>query len=163
MIICQRCKVNPATVHMTTNHHGQQEELDLCKHCAAQLEDNHFSQDPFDTLFKGLLEYNNKKTAKVCPTCKTTYQEYKKIGKVGCADCYEVFGEEINYILKRIQGNNQHTGKFPCRGGAGIRLRHRLEQLRVALKESIQQEAFEEAARLRDEIRFLEKEAKDYE
>jgi protein arginine kinase activator len=49
-----------------------------------------------------------------------------------------------------------HAGKIPERIGGSIHIRKRIELLKQNLKEQIQQEEFEKAAEIRDEIRSLE-------
>jgi protein arginine kinase activator len=54
-------------------------------------------------------------------------------------------------------GNHTHAGKLPERIGGGIQLQRQIETLKEELKGLIEQEEFEKAAELRDEIRLLEK------
>ena len=59
-------------------------------------------------------------------------------------------------ILKNIQGSNRHEGKYPHRAGAGLLTRRKIDKLRVELSKAIEEEQYENAARLRDQIRALE-------
>ena len=52
--------------------------------------------------------------------------------------------------------NVQHVGKIPVRIGEHVRTRQAVARLERALKHAIQEEEYEKAARLRDEIENLE-------
>ncbi|MBI5124560.1 MAG: UvrB/UvrC motif-containing protein, partial [Candidatus Omnitrophica bacterium] len=60
-------------------------------------------------------------------------------------------------LLKRIHGSDRHIGKVPLKGGKTIKDTRTLQDLKVQLEKAIQTEEFEEAAKLRDKIRDLER------
>ena len=60
-------------------------------------------------------------------------------------------------LLKKIHGSTQHAGKSPCKVAVKPKKKLSLEELRMRLHWAIDKEEFEEAARLRDKIRELEK------
>lgn len=119
--------------------------------------------------------------ALACQTCGITYEEVLKAGKLGCADCYRSFGKQLEKTLRQIQGADTHMGKAPAsflakeslaKDGLGKEnvsqeslpqeaTPSRIERLSMQLQEAVQQEEFEEAARLRDEIRELKEAAKN--
>lgn len=53
-------------------------------------------------------------------------------------------------------GNTTHIGKAPGAIGEKIALKKRIEAIRSQMKEAVETEQFEDAARLRDEARDLE-------
>ena len=55
-----------------------------------------------------------------------------------------------------MQASTRHEGKIPKRLGTEIFFKRQTDDLREQLKKAIEEENFEEAARLRDEIRALE-------
>jgi protein arginine kinase activator len=62
-------------------------------------------------------------------------------------------------LLKRIHGSNQHVGKSPASPGAPEatgRKKSGLLNLKAQMQRAVQREDFEEAARLRDQIRLIE-------
>ena len=59
-------------------------------------------------------------------------------------------------ILKNIQGSNRHEGKYPQKAGAGLQRSKKIEKLRLELSKAIEDEEYENAAGLRDQIRELE-------
>ncbi|MFL6560242.1 MAG: UvrB/UvrC motif-containing protein, partial [Bacillus sp. (in: firmicutes)] len=93
-----------------------------------------------------------------CDSCSMTFPQFLKVGRFGCSHCYEAFKEQLIPVLRRLHsGNWTHNGKIPKRIGGGIHLRKQIEELKSNLKDSIQNEEFEKAAEIRDEIRKLEK------
>jgi protein arginine kinase activator len=102
-----------------------------------------------------------------CPDCGTSWQEFKDTGLRGCAKDYELFLNQIKGVIERAQsGGNHHTGKLPTRVGGGegapkkedpIKLRQQeLLKLRKELAKAVEGESYEQAAKLRDQIRGLE-------
>jgi len=166
-MLCNICGKNPATVHLTEIIDDQMNELHLCEECARQKSaamEQHFG---LSDLLAGLAEFD--KTAKgketvqevavKCPNCGLTYTDFRKIGRLGCGECYTAFKKYLLPLLKRIHGSDHHTGKSPAapqvRGAA--KKFAGLDDLRQKLQRAIETEAFEEAARIRDQIRELEK------
>jgi protein arginine kinase activator len=91
-----------------------------------------------------------------CPTCEMSYEEFKKIGRLGCPHCYDAFASQLERLLKRIHGDNRHQGKGPMEAAQSAQAADGLERLREKLAQAVAEEAFEEAAQLRDHIRVLE-------
>ena len=91
-----------------------------------------------------------------CPTCEMSYEEFKKIGRLGCQHCYEAFAPQLERLLKRIHGADRHRGKGPLEMAQSAQAADELERLRAELVQAVAEEAFEEAAQLRDRIRVLE-------
>ena len=103
-----------------------------------------------------------------CTGCGMGYDEFKKAGRLGCHECYRAFELQLERLLKRIHGASQHLGKgpivaqpeaaeLPARDSQPSSADH-LDQLRDELAKAVSDEAFEEAAQLRDRIRELEDE-----
>ena len=163
-MLCQKCKKNPATVHMTKIINNNKTELHLCEDCAGEREDlNWFSPFSINDLLtsflgpaKQTMSAGNIPVIK-CDKCGLDYQQFKKTGRFGCENCYNVFKDEIYPIIKRVQGGAfRHTGKRPHGQKIRMRTNKEIEELKGQLEEAIKVEAFEEAAKLRDRIRELE-------
>ena len=169
---CERCKKRPATVHVTKIVNNQKNEMHLCEVCAHEtssdlgfLFEQNFS---FPNLLAGLLNNELSFSGGVigesatqglkCPACGLTFSDFRQVGQLGCSECYKGFGPSLDPLLKRIHGNTIHTGKAPKRTGGRVRVRKEIEELRNQLKAAISREAYEEAARIRDEIKAKEKE-----
>ena len=128
-------------------------------------------------------EEDTKKTNLVCPQCGMTYNEFLKFSRFGCGDCVHTFGFLLDDYLKKIQGSCEHSGKV-YDGRETVHIPEidlimlssddaddtvvevpdcnptEEEVLRDQLLAAIDAEEFEEAARIRDQIRVLkEKEA----
>lgn len=177
-MLCEKCKQNPATVHYQQNINGQLTEYHLCEHCANEMEltpsfdnmfDNSFFNDSFfnDNMFKGFLNgfssplsisgSKQSSSSLTCPSCGFSFNDIQQQGKFGCADCYKTFSNQIDSILKNIQANNQHNGKFPQKSGTELRVKHEIESLKLKLQKAIENEQYEEAAQIRDKIKELER------
>ena len=91
-----------------------------------------------------------------CSICGATFSDFAETGKAGCANCYKTFYDELLPYLKRVHGSTKHTGSRPERAPLIVRSENKIGQLRKELKELILTENFEEAARVRDEIKELE-------
>ena len=166
-MLCDVCGKNPATVHLTEIVDEKMNELHLCEECARQKSTQMEQQFGLSDLLAGLAG-TDKATAKnkeaeflpsvKCPNCGLTYADFKKIGRLGCGDCYAAFKKYLGPLLKRIHGASSHFGKAPVKIAAKtVRKKSDLEGLRKELQEAIYREAFEDAARLRDKIKEMEK------
>lgn len=169
-MLCEQCKKNFATLHFQQIVNGNITESHLCDECASKM--NMFLS--FDDMFKGFLDgfistdssqqYKDENYNKVfdikCPECGYTFNDFKKSSKFGCSSCYETFKSQLDTVLKNIQGSNVHTGKFPKKSGSQLIKKREIENLRVSLKKAVETEEYEQAAKLRDEIKALEKEEK---
>ena len=91
-----------------------------------------------------------------CPNCGMSYADFQQTGKIGCSVCYGTFRRQLEPLLRRIHGTSTHSGKIPRRSGGTLELKQEIKRLRGELKEKVAQEEYEEAARLRDEVRALE-------
>ena len=76
---------------------------------------------------------------------------------MGCPDCYSTFADILNPYVEKIHGATQHIGAAPA---AEQPKTDPIEALRAQLKTAVENEEYEQAARLRDEIRRMEGEQK---
>ncbi|MCP8618076.1 UvrB/UvrC motif-containing protein [Salirhabdus salicampi] len=169
---CQECNKRPATVHLTQVVNGEKTEVHLCQYCAQDkgYMDNGDSNFSIHNLLSGLFNFDSSSFAGghpntfstavdqlKCEKCGMTYEQFTSTGKFGCANCYKTFNERLNPILRRVHsGNTKHDGKIPKRIGGDIHIRKQIEQYKVKLQSLIEKEEFEQAAKVRDEIRTLE-------
>lgn len=164
-MLCDECKKRNAVVHVSKIIQGKKEELHLCEVCAKIKEssfDNNFSIPNFlanliDASMGGGVVRSYDEGLQ-CQYCKTTFREFKDQGRLGCDSCYGVYKEKLKPLVRRVHGNTKHIGKVPKRYGGVIRLRKQLNDLKDKLQRAIEDEAFEEAAIIRDEIRRLDEE-----
>lgn len=161
-MFCDICGKNQATVHLTEIVDDQMNELHLCEECARQKSAQMESQFGLSDLLGGLAEFEKPDLDKEvvslkCPNCKLTYADFKKIGRLGCGECYIAFKKYLTPLLKRIHGSGQHFGKSPVKVTTVVKEKLDVQDLRYKLQNAIETEAFEEAAKIRDQIKELEK------
>lgn len=102
------------------------------------------------------LQHNNQDEDITCNFCNTSFDEYKKTGKLGCGKCYSTFRKQLKPIIEGIYGYSEHIGKFPKNEFKDTEIVKTVEQLKEKLNMAIQEEEYEQAAKLRDEILQLE-------
>jgi protein arginine kinase activator len=157
-IPCQKCQQNPATIHFTEIKNEERHELHVCESCANAQGLTAVNEIPamLSTLVQGVRK-GGLATQTKCPECGITFEEFKTKGRFGCPKDYEVFKDSLGPLLDKIHGARRHTGRLPrgrasMEGGTG----DRLLRLRRELQHAVGAENYEEAARLRDEIRHVE-------
>lgn len=96
-----------------------------------------------------------------CPHCGYQFAVFQQNGRLGCPRCYESFQQVLQPLIASIHGNVEHVeGEVPKAPSVVADWNapelDRLGGLKARLKEAIRNERFEEAAKLRDEIRALE-------
>jgi protein arginine kinase activator len=160
-MLCQHCHQSEATVKITKVDNGQVQHMNFCEECAHKLREiyqKHSGLPDFLQAFfaqKG-LEADTQQLK--CPVCGRTFAEIQESGRVGCSQCYETFEPQMVVLLRRLHGGSRHVGKAPVRGASGLRREKEVRGLKAKLNELVRQEAFEDAAVLRDQIRALETE-----
>ncbi|WP_455714806.1 UvrB/UvrC motif-containing protein [Anaerosporobacter sp.] len=97
-----------------------------------------------------------------CQNCGMTYEQFLQQGMFGCAKCYENFRKILPRSLKSLHGADTHVGKKP-KGYVSsmnkiINDLSEIDKKSILLQEAIEKEEFEEAAKLRDEIKRLKEE-----
>ncbi|MEA5085481.1 MAG: UvrB/UvrC motif-containing protein [Lachnospiraceae bacterium] len=164
-MLCEKCKKNQATIHMTQVINGDVKEIYLCPECAANEE--YSTKFSFHNMFQELFNLAASPTEVFggfnasglkCPVCGQTYEEFKKLGKLGCVSCYSAFSQTLDHTLKSIHGSNEHKGKIPQKSGGKMLAKREKENLKRQLAVAIEKEEYEEAAKIRDRIRNIEKE-----
>lgn len=165
---CERCQERPAIVHLTEIINNKKRVLHLCEQCAREIQAESIGLIPQMNLHNLLASFFSNQIAapfsnpvsrgEKCSSCGLSEEQFAQRGLLGCGDCYRQFGIRLDPVLRRIHGNARHTGKVPERTGGRVKLTKDIERLKLNLREVIGREEFEEAARIRDEIRRLEKE-----
>ena len=102
------------------------------------------------------LQHNNQYEDITCNFCNTSFDEYKKTGKLGCGKCYSTFRKQLKPIIEGIYEYSEHIRKFPKNKFKDTEIVKTVEQLKEKLNMAIQEEEYEQAAKLRDEILQLE-------
>ena len=166
---CLKC-TKPAVLHITDIQEGEVHELHLCESCAQEymFQQHETQDDDEDTSFLSDSEGSSSDELRqldklACPQCETTFKTFRKEGRLGCPYCYDAFYSELLPLLENIQDTPlaKHVGKFPKRTPHGSRERYQLIQLRNHLRLAIDEENYEMAAELRDEIQQIEQSIED--
>lgn len=178
---CQNCGNNEANVKYTEIINGQKKQYILCEECAKRLGINQkmdFNMkvdlgnffggffDDYNSEPNLLNSFNNIKTLK-CEKCGMTYDDFINIGKFGCENCYTVFSKRLDGVLKNIQGDIIHTGRKGKKLSKELEKHEekidkstdqlKIENLKEKLNKAIKEERYEDAAKIRDEIKENEK------
>lgn len=180
---CDNCGKNNANVRYYRNINGVEKQMNLCEVCSKKLgitNEMNFNMpidlssfwggffDDFET--PSLLNLVSGGTELRCKGCNNTFEDILNTGKFGCPECYETFENEIDELLNRMHGRNRHVGRL----GTGEKARvdntknieekektntenNKINELKAKLKYLIKEENYEEAAKVRDEIKKLEK------
>ena len=163
-MLCEICKKEEATVHLTKVADQQVKKLHLCEGCKEEMGVDTESPSSITDLFPGgnpdepeLTMEESVPASLVCPSCEMTKLHFKKSGRLGCVTCYETFEDELFPLIKAMHHSDRHTGKRPSRLSAKAVAQEELMRLQESLSLAIADEQFEEAARLRDEIRVCTK------
>lgn len=177
---CQNCGKEEANVRYTQIINGIKKEVYLCTHCAQELgvdtlempdfsmNFNSFLGDFFNDYMERDLLPSFQTEAVKCKTCGMTYDDFIKTGMFGCSNCYSTFSAPIETLLKNLQGTTKHIGRKPHGIKEPVKVENvnnnknvenkendEISKLQKELDNAIKQEKYEEAARIRDEIKKL--------
>jgi protein arginine kinase activator len=95
-----------------------------------------------------------------CTVCGFTHAEFKKTGRLGCSACWETFEAGLASLLKAMHKGERHLGKVPVKAMHTLALSGKVRELSERLEQAVQDEKYEDAAQIRDEIRELESKLK---
>jgi protein arginine kinase activator len=162
-MFCEKCGKNPAVIHRITTINGKKQEVHLCKECAMH-EKFMFIDDTFsiNALLSSLLDMGMDTPIKIekleglkCSQCGQSFGEFRQTGKLGCDLCYHSYRDRLIPLLKRVQGNVQHSGKVPRRVWSSLRTKKEIDKLKEELERAVKAEEYERAADLRDRIKSI--------
>ena len=166
-MLCDKCKKNPAKIFLTKIDAGSTNKYNLCEECAAELASE---MNPTKFLFNlpqlvaemfGIsianLGENPLEDLLTCSDCGYSYKDFKSTGVLGCSNCYESFSDQLEPIIKSMQNSYEHTGKTIKRDEDKTSNAKEIANLKKQLQEHVLLEQYEEAAKVRDQIRLLEK------
>ncbi len=184
---CEKCGKNEVTTYYKESINGKTRALHLCADCAREMNiggafehafagfDSFFG-DPVQAALGGGIGAlwdsfapassaagSLRGTERRCASCGTTEAELRRTGRAGCPDCYHAFEDILNPYIKQVHGADRHIGSAPTSAAAQCAehaQENPIDGLKSKLQDAVGSENFEEAARLRDEIRRLEDEGK---
>jgi protein arginine kinase activator len=155
-LLCQLCLKKIATYHSPKIVNNEIVHVHLCEDCVTR-KNVHDATSGFDDklnfMFEGLIRTKEGETVSPaeirCEKCGTSLKEYKKVHLLGCPGCYDVF---TRYFAKDLEVKKVVYAKET----PAIEKSDNLLHLRNELKRAVEEENFERAAGLRDEIQNLE-------
>lgn len=142
-----------------------------------------FFSDFFNEYTEGLLPSFAQTKELKCGNCGMTFDDFANTGEFGCGSCYITFADRISPVLKKLHGSSQHIGreykdsideleynksKFESANKKSNKEANkekskeesRIEKLQNDLKKAIKDERYEDAAKIRDEIKKLDNDSK---
>lgn len=180
-MLCDNCGKREANVRYSENINGRKKEMNLCEECSKKLGIGQMDFNipiDFSSFFGSFMDelttpefmpmLKELKTLR-CDSCGYTFDDIANTGRLGCKDCYDVFEERLNPIIRKVQGADHHVGrigkiidqKIESKGQPKKEEKNKemskIEKLQEDLKVAIQEERYEDAAKIRDEIKKLEK------
>ena len=142
-MLCDICKKNDATVHLTQIVEGKMLKVDVCELCA-KAKGVHDTEgfSPSDLLLGlGAAEEMKIEGGGVrCATCGFTQADFKKTGRLGCSACWETFVEGLGSLLKAMHKGDHHVGKVPSRAAHSIVLSEKIRGLTDELDQAVRSE-----------------------
>jgi len=157
-MLCSICKEKEATVHYTQIIGDKMQKVDLCEACSKTKGINDSSSFSLADLMLGLgasqeIEEASGGVQLKCSRCGYSQEDFKKSGRLGCPECYKVFADGLEGLLKTMHKGTRHVGKVPEALRQNRDLSDRLKTLQRRLAKTVEDEDFEQAAKLRDEIK----------
>ena len=121
-----------------------------------------------------------------CNDCGMTFEDFANTGEFGCGNCYITFADRISPVLKKLHGSSKYVGREyreaideleenknrfeeaqKTKGKASrpkegankekSEKEKQLEKLQKDLQQAIKEERYEDAAKIRDNIKEIEK------
>ena len=157
----------PATLHISELAGGTPQELHLCEeHAHTYLKQPEETEDSASSLTDMLAEklagvgQTAEELARLdqqsCPICGITFYESRNQGRLGCPNDYVCFEQQLEPLILNILGETQHKGKRPKSSKTDSDQQTKLIRLRREMREAVEEENYERASDLRDEIRSIE-------
>ena len=165
IMLCENCSHKIGLDNISFNM-----PIDFSSFCGGVVDNEEHDKDTIVPVFKTIKQLR-------CNSCNMTYDEFINIGKFGCEECYKIFSPKVDSLLKRIHGNNKHVGRKSLQSNVGSAIfgnsqkdnvggdahidpqkcnkENQLEKLQNDLKKAIADERYEDAAKIRDEIKRL--------
>lgn len=162
---CDICQKHEATIHYTEIVHNQMIKMNICEECAKAKGVGIQSPFSISDLLSGLAELDQQVASPandpVCSCCGLALSGFRKSGRLGCSECYETFKESLTSLLQTIHKSTRHKGK-KFRDSSVDKVKKetvstQIKHLKDELHSAVEQEDYERAADLRDQIKELEK------
>ncbi|MEZ6096718.1 MAG: UvrB/UvrC motif-containing protein [Pirellulaceae bacterium] len=157
---CQKCE-KPATFHITDLTGEGLLELHLCAECARTYlqPEGEPAAPKMGNVIEGQLKLEQTAEElkeldnKTCPVCGISFFEFRQVGRLGCPYDYQFFQKELEPLLLNVHGSTEHPGKHPRRPTLSPEHSTEIIGLRRKLREAVEREDYEQASKVRDQIK----------
>jgi len=165
---CSICHYNEASIYIEQNINGISRKYQMCGECAAKSDitgpvnfvdtgQNVSAIHSFWFAPEGsAISKKSQSMPKICQSCGLSFPDFKKTSMLGCSVCYDTFSVELSEVFRKLQPAAVHRGKIPKVKGVALQKARILSDLKENLRSLVACEEYEEAAKIRDEIRALE-------
>lgn len=143
--ICEICGTRLAEFHFTKTVGGKSRTFHICKSCKNIL-DRELEKKARSANLKAIPEQE-----RTC-VCGTTLKDIAESGYLGCPECYNTFRMHLLDSIRDYQGSTQHKGR-----NGRARPPVDIETLYAELKKAVDEERFDDAAKLKEQIDTIRK------
>lgn len=167
---CQVCNNHEADVILGLNNGIQESNVYICHNCLKK-----FGFDIQENMMRGILALLDKNIIDKninCQSCGRTLEEYIQTGRYGCKDCHKYFDTDLNNnneskinkmdnTLIRAQEQDKINKKNIEEFFSNDKFSSTYKSIfftKKMLFDAIKEENYEEAARLRDELKHISNE-----
>jgi protein arginine kinase activator len=162
-MLCERCHKRLATLRYSEVIDGKAIVRNICQNCLNEIQGNASTgfemsgaaPTPRHDLFQRMATDRLARHI-VCSGCGLELADALHRGVLGCPVCYDSFTDHLPNVLRGIQPGLRHRGKTPSRDASREQLHMQLQTKRALLRSALKTENYEDAAKLRDEIKALE-------
>ena len=158
-MVCDSCGERDWKVTLTKVVNDAVIQVHLCNECAAEQGVETTVAAP-TTPLTSLLQTVQQQLAtgqsdhERCSFCQATYKDFRASGRLGCARCYSQFESQLRDLLQRVHGATRHSGRqYGPPAPDQLQRASTVIELREQLRRAIELEQFEQAARLRDQLK----------
>lgn len=176
-MLCQKCKQREAVYYYTENINGTVKSIALCEECKKNniSFENHYKAQSFDPFYglqipSSFFFGGSAPLNKRCEHCGATWTTLSNGDADFCPECFDTFRKELSALLLKIHSSNKYLGKLPVKSilNADCDLNisqsandtkdaEILDGLKRDLDTAIREERYEDAAKIRDKIKDLNK------
>ena len=166
-MMCQLCGKRPANVCINIDINGNKSQRFICDKCA---DERKIKENPSGAAILALVNdiraanlsrqqsegEKSEQIERTCKSCGMTYKEFAKTYMLGCEDCYESFEDIIKPLVESITKPSAVSAQSEKPQNDDVPDRNQILKLKLLLKQCIEREDYENAAKFRDKIAELE-------
>lgn len=179
-MLCEGCKKNEATVHLTEIINEVKIELHLCESCTKGIRLNSEKID-FSLSLQEMLSFLEVDDSSIivdkhiCKICGLTYADFREDARIGCTGCYKYLRSVLEPIILSYFREEKYKGKKPLNyveiiyndyaseytfqnsSPEDLSNIETINELKEKLEYAVIEERYEDAAILRDKVREIDK------